>query len=75
MTRSGKIGLVTTITDIHFLSVHESYTHASLNTKYLIIDGQVCFYRRLFTDAVLLVLLGLKSIIIERNSRFKWATC
>ena len=53
VTGSGKTGLITTITDIHFLPVRESCTHAlSRNTKYLIIDGQVCFYRRLFTDAV-----------------------
>ena len=49
VTRSGKTGLIATITDIHFLSVHESYTHVlPRNTKYLIIDGQVYFYRRLF---------------------------
>ena len=45
MTRSRKTSLITTITDIHFLSVHESCTHALLrNTKYLIIDGHVCFF-------------------------------
>ena len=53
VTGSGKTGLIVTITDIHFLPVRESCTHAlPRNTKYLIIDGQVCFYRRLFTDAV-----------------------
>ena len=53
MTGSGKTGLIATITDIHFLPVRESCTHAlPRNTKYLIIDGQVCFYGRLFTDAV-----------------------
>ena len=53
VTGSGKTGLIATITDIHFLPVRESCTHAlPRNTKYLIIDGQVCFYRRLFTDAV-----------------------
>ena len=53
MTGSGKTGLIVTITDIHFLPVRESCTHAlPRNTKYLIIVGQVCFYRRLFTDAV-----------------------
>ena len=55
MTGSGKTGLIVTITDIHFLPVRESCTHDHAlprNTKYLIIDGQVCFYRRLFTDAV-----------------------
>ena len=53
VTGSGKTGLIATITDIHFLPVRESCTHVlPRNTKYLIIDGQVCFYRRLFTDAV-----------------------
>ena len=53
MTGSGKTGLITTITNIHFLLVRESCTHAlPRNTKYLIMDGQVCFYRRLFTDTV-----------------------
>ena len=53
VTGSGKTGLIATITDIHFLPVHESCTHAlPRNTKYLIINGQVCFYRRLSTDAV-----------------------
>ena len=53
VTGSGKTGLIATITDIHFLPVRESCTHAlPRNTKYLIIDGQVCFYRRLFTNAV-----------------------
>ena len=53
VTRSGKTGLIATITDIHFLPVRESCTHAlPRDTKCLIIDGQICFYRRLFTDAV-----------------------
>ena len=53
VTRSGKTGLIDTIIDIYFLSVFESFTHAlPRNTKCLIIDGQVCFYRRLFTDTV-----------------------
>ena len=48
VTGSGKTGLIATITDIHFLPVRESCTHAlPRNTQYLIIDGQVCFYRRL----------------------------
>ena len=39
--------------EIHFLPVQERYIHAlSRNTNCLTIDGQVCFYRRLFTDAV-----------------------
>ena len=53
VTRSGKTGLIRTSTDIHFLPVRESCTNAlHRNTKYLIIDGQVCFYRRLFTDNI-----------------------
>ena len=42
-----------TNTEIHFLSVDENRTHAlSRGTKHLRLDGQVCFYRRLFSDAV-----------------------
>ena len=53
VTRYGKTGLIATTTDIHFLPVRESCTHAlPRNTKYLITDGQVCFYKWLFTDAV-----------------------
>ena len=53
MTESGKTGLIHTSTEIQFLSISERYTHAlPRNTKYLAIDGQVCFYRRLFADAV-----------------------
>ena len=53
MTGSGKTGLIHTSTEIQFLSISERYTHAlPRNTKYLAIDGQVCFYRRLFADAV-----------------------
>ena len=53
VTRYGKTGLIHTSTEIHFLSVRESYTHAlPRNTKYLTIDDQVCFHRWLFTDAV-----------------------
>ena len=45
--------LIRTSTEIHFLSVCESYTHAlPRNTKFLTIDGQVCFHRQLFTNAV-----------------------
>ena len=52
VTRSGKTSLICTLTEIHFLSVHESCTHAlPRNTKYLTTDGYV-FYRRLFTDVV-----------------------
>ena len=42
-----------TNTEIHFLSVDECHAHAlSKGTKHLRLDGQVCFYRRLFSDAV-----------------------
>ena len=42
-----------TRTEIHVLPVHDRHTRAlSRNTKYWTIDSQVCFYRRLFIDAV-----------------------
>ena len=42
-----------TNTEIHFLPVDESHTHAlSRDTNNLRLDGQVCFFRRLFSDAV-----------------------
>ena len=42
-----------TITEIHFLPVDESHTHAlSRDTKHLRLDGQICFYGWLFSDAV-----------------------
>ena len=53
VTGSGKTGLIHTSTEIQFLSISGRYTHAlPRNTNYLAIDGQVCFYRRLFADAV-----------------------
>ena len=53
VTIFGKTDHLHASTEIHFLLVLESYIHALLrNTKYLTIDGQVCFYRRLFADAV-----------------------
>ena len=53
MTIFGKINHLHASNEIHFLPVQERYTHAlSRNTNCLTIDGQVCFYRRLFTDAV-----------------------
>ena len=53
VTGSGKTGLIHTSTKIQFLSISERYIHAlPRNIKYLAIDGQVCFYRRLFADAV-----------------------
>ena len=40
-------------TEIHFLPVDKSHTHALFrDTKHLRLDGRVCFYRRLFSDAV-----------------------
>ena len=48
-----KTDRIDTNTEIHFLPVDESHTHAlSRDTKHLRLDGQVCFYRRLFSDAV-----------------------
>ena len=42
-----------TRTEIHVLPVHDRHTRAlSRNTKHWTIDSQVCFYRRLFIDAV-----------------------
>ena len=42
-----------TRTEIHVLPVHDRHICAlSRNTKYWTIDSQVCFYRRLFIDAV-----------------------
>ena len=53
MTIFGKIDHLRVTTEIHFLPVQERYIHAlSRNTNCLIIDGQVYFYRQLFTDAV-----------------------
>ena len=44
MTGSRKTSLICTTTEIHFLSVRERCTHAlPRNTKYLTIDGRVCF--------------------------------
>ena len=48
-----KTDRIDTNTEIHFLPVDENHTHAlSRDTKHLRLDGQVCFYRRLFSDAV-----------------------
>ena len=39
--------------EIHFLPVDKSHTHALFrDTKHLRLDGRVCFYRQLFSDAV-----------------------
>ena len=48
-----KTDRIDTNTEIHFLPVDESHTHALLrDTKHLRLDCQVCFYRRLFYDTV-----------------------
>ena len=53
VTIFGKIDHLRASNEIHFLPVQERYIHTlSRNTNCLTIDGQVCFYRRLFTDAV-----------------------
>ena len=51
MTVFWKTDHVVTNTEIHFLPVDESHTHAlSRDTKHLSLDGQVCFCRQLFSD-------------------------
>ena len=53
VTGFAKTNLMGTNTEIHFLSVDESDTHTlSKDTKHLRLDGQVCFTRRLFPNAV-----------------------
>ena len=53
MTVFWKTDCIDTSTKIHFLPVDESHTHALFrDTKHLRLDGRVCFYRRLFSDAV-----------------------
>ena len=48
-----KTDRMVTNTEIHFLPVDECHTHTlSRDTVHLRIDGQVCFCRRLFCDAV-----------------------
>ena len=48
-----KTDRMVTNTEIHFLPVDECHTHAlSRDTMHLRLDGQVCFYRRLFCHAV-----------------------
>ena len=42
-----------TNTEIYFLPVDESHTHTLFkDIKHLSLDGQVCFYRQLFSNAV-----------------------
>ena len=53
VTEFAKTNLMGTNTEIHFLPVDKSHTHVlSKDTKHLRLDGQVCFFRRLFPDAV-----------------------
>ena len=53
MTGFVKTDLMGTNTEIHLLSVDEGHTHApSKDAKHLRLDGQVYFYRRLFSDTV-----------------------
>ena len=48
-----KTNHMVTNTEIHFLPVDECHTHAlSRDTMHLRLDGQVCFYRRLFCHAL-----------------------
>ena len=56
-TEFAKTDLMGTNSEIHFLPVDESHTHVlsrDLHTlsMHLRLDGQVCFFRRLFSDAV-----------------------
>ena len=74
MTRSGKTGLIVTITDIHFLPVRESCTHTlPRNTKYLIIRRwpglllQMAFYRSCQTTRV-------HFMALEGINRTAWGT-
>ena len=53
MTVFWKTDRIDTNTEIHFLPVDKSHTHALFkDTEHLRLDGQVCFYRQLFSDAV-----------------------
>ena len=53
MTVFWKTNCIDTSTEIHFFPVDESHTHALFrDTKHLRLDGRVCFYRQLFSDAV-----------------------
>ena len=53
MTVFWKTDRIDTNTEIYFLPVDESHTHALFrDTKHLRLDGRVCFYRQLFSDAL-----------------------
>ena len=52
-TEFAKTILEGTRAEIHFIPSYECYTHAlSRNTKYLAMDGQVCFHRWLSYNTV-----------------------
>ena len=52
MTVFWKTNRIDRNTEIHFLPVDESHTHALFrDTKHSRLDGRVCFYRRLFSNA------------------------
>ena len=74
MTGSGKTGLIVTITDIHFLPVRESCTHAlPRNTKYVLDHRwpglllQMAFYRCCQTTRV-------HFMALEGINRTAWGT-
>ena len=53
VTEFANTDLMGTNTEIQFLPVDESHSHAlSRDTKHLRLDGQVCFFRWLFYDDV-----------------------
>ena len=53
MTEFAKTDLMGTNTETHFLPVDKSRTHALFrDTKQLRLRDQVCFFRRLFSDAI-----------------------
>ena len=73
VTIFGKIDHLLASNEIHFLPVQERYIHAlSRNTNCLTIDGHVCFYRRLFTNAV--KPRGCISKVLGRINRTAWGT-
>ena len=74
MTGSGKTGLIATITDIHFLPVHESCTHACTTQKHQVLDHrwpglllQTAFYRCCQTTRV-------HFMALEGINRTAWGT-
>ena len=74
VTGSGKTGLIVTITDIHFLPVRESCTHALYTQKHQVLDHrwpglllQTAFYRCCQTTKV-------HFIALEGINRTAWGT-